>query len=63
MEATFEPITKDQFEYWVDESSLTKLSEAQWKKVVDELQGRVNNFIDNLLYDVVLDFREGVYDE
>ena len=54
---------KADFEYWVDETNLTKISDEQWKKVVEELDGRVANYLDNLIYDVVVDFREGVYDE
>lgn len=54
---------KENFESWIDEGMSIKLSDEQWKKVVDDLDGRVHNFLDNLIYDVVLDFREGVYDE
>lgn len=54
---------KSDFEYWVDETLSVKLTDDQWKKVVEELDGRVSNYLDNLIYDVVVDFREGLYDE
>lgn len=54
---------KENFESWIDEGMSIKLTNEQWEKIVDELDGRVANFIDNLLYDVVQDFKEGVYDE
>ena len=54
---------KENFESWVDESMSTKLTNDQWEKIVDELDGRVHNFLDNLIYDVVQDFKEGVYSE
>lgn len=54
---------KENFESWVDESMSTKLTNDQWEKIVDELDGRVHNFLDNLIYDVVQDFKEGVYGE
>ena len=61
--ASFGIVTKDEVERWTNEDGLIKLSDGQWSKIADELEGRVANFIDNLLYDIVVDIREGVYDE
>lgn len=58
-----DPITKEGFERWVDETGETILTDEQWEKVKDEIEGRVENFIDGLLGDIVLDYREGHYDE
>lgn len=55
--------TKEQFETWVSEDGSSVVTKKQWEKIVDDLDGRVHNFLDNLIYDVVVDFREGVYDE
>jgi len=55
--------SKENFESWVDESLSTKLTKEQWEKIVDDLDGRVANYLDNLIYDTVVDFREGMYDE
>lgn len=55
--------TKESFERWVDEENKTVLSDEQWEIVRDELDGRVGNYLDDMIYSVVLDFREGMYDE
>lgn len=54
---------KENFESWVDESLQTRLSDVQWEKVKDELDGRVENYLDELIYMVVQDFREGAYND
>lgn len=54
---------KENFETWIDERLSVRLTDKQWEKVVDDLDGRVHNFLDNLIYDTVVDFREGLYDE
>ena len=54
---------KENFESWVDESLNTRLTDEQWERVRDELDGRVSNYLDQMIYDVVLEFREGAYDE
>ena len=58
-----DPISKEDVERWVDEQGMVKLSESQWEKVADELDGRINLYIDGLLQDIVEDIREGFYDE
>lgn len=59
----FLPFDKENFESWVDETLQTRLTEVQWNKVKDELDGRAENFMDELIYMVVQDFREGQYDD
>jgi trimethylamine:corrinoid methyltransferase-like protein len=54
---------KENFETWVDETGQTVLSDVQWEKVKDELDGRAENFMDEMIYMVVQDFREGHYDD
>jgi hypothetical protein len=54
---------KENFESWVDESLNTRLTDEQWQRIRDELDGRVENFLDEMIYNVVLDYREGVFDE
>lgn len=60
---TIDAITKEEVERWVDDNGLIKLSDNQWGRIADEIEGRINNYIDELLQDIVLDIREGVYDE
>lgn len=54
---------KENFESWVDESLTTRLTDEQWERIKDELDGRVENYLDQMIYDVVLEFREGAYNE
>lgn len=54
---------KENFESWVDETLQTRLTDVQWNNVKNELDGRVENFLDEMIYNVVLDFREGHYDD
>lgn len=54
---------KENFESWIDEGMSVKLSDKQWEKIAEELDGRVAKLLNNLIYDVVVDFREGMYDE
>lgn len=54
---------KENFESWVDETLNTRLTDEQWERVKDELDGRVENYLDEMIYQVVLDFREGHFDE
>lgn len=65
MSKAFEDLAfdKENFESWVDESLGTRLTDEQWERVRDELDGRVSNYLDQMIYDVVLEFREGQYDD
>ena len=65
MSRAFEDLVfdKENFEIWVDESGDTVLTDEQWDKVREELDGRVENFLDEMIYQIVLDFREGHFDE
>ena len=54
---------KENFESWVDESLNTRLTDEQWEAVKNELDGRVNNYLDEMIYQVVLDYRRGYFNE
>ena len=54
---------KENFESWVDESLNTRLTDEQWERVKDELDGRVENYLDEMIYSVVKDFRDGAFNE
>jgi len=51
-------ITKSDFELWVED----KITDSQWEMIADEIEGRANNFIDELLANVLQDYREGEFD-
>jgi hypothetical protein len=65
MSRAFEDLAfdKENFESWVDETLQTRLTDVQWERVKDELDGRVENFLDEMIYNVVIDFREGHFDD
>jgi hypothetical protein len=47
------------FELW----SGMKITDKQWEQVVNEVEGRVQNYVDELLELITEDIREGEYDE
>lgn len=49
-------LTKAEFEEILSAS----ITDEQWAKVQDEVEGRVDNFLDGLLSDLIEDFKEGV---
>lgn len=57
-------IDKENFESYIDQSLNTHISDAQWEAVMDEINGRVDNFIDGLLELLVEDYHEqtGIFD-
>jgi hypothetical protein len=60
-EAELSNISKEEFEGWTEEP----ITDEQWEKVADEIEGRTENYLDGLLTDLLQDFREGtgVFDE
>lgn len=65
MDRAFEDLAfdKENFESWVDESLNTRLTDEQWERVKEELDGRVENFLDEMIYNVVLDYRDGAFND
>lgn len=57
-------IDKENFESYIDQSLNTHITDAQWEAVMDEVNGRVDNFIDGLLELLVEDYHEqtGIFD-
>lgn len=53
---------KENFESWVSEDLDVKLTDAQWNAVADEIDGRTENYLDAMIYAVVQDFRDGLFD-
>ena len=56
-EVKFEPVTKQQFEKWIEKP----LTDKEWDKVGSEVEGRVENFVDGLLAELVQDYNDGVF--
>lgn len=55
-------LDKENFESWVDETLSVRLTDAQWQKVCEDLDDRLMEFVDEMVYSVVVDFRNGLYD-
>ena len=55
-------IDKENFESYLD-PDLTPLSDEMWAKIIDDVEGIVGNYIDELLSRIALDIEEGVYDD
>jgi hypothetical protein len=60
-EAVIDNISKEEFERWAE----APITDEQWEKVAEEIEGRTANYLDGLLTDLLQDFREGtgVFDE
>ena len=55
-EIEIQNISKEEFERWTE----APITDEAWEKVADEIEGRVENYLDGLLTDLLQDFREGV---
>ena len=57
-------IDKENFESYIDQSLDKHITNEQWQAVMDEIQGRVDNYIDGLLESLVEDYHEetGIFD-
>jgi hypothetical protein len=57
--AKIQEITKEEFEHWTGDA----ITESQWEAIADDIVGRAENYIDELLELVIQDYKEGAYDE
>ena len=57
--AKIQEITKKEFEHWTGDT----ITDSQWEVIADDIVGRAENFIDELLELVIQDYKEGTYDE
>jgi hypothetical protein len=55
-------IDKENFESYIDESGLTVLDDDVWEMIAEEIQGRVDNFMEELIPLIVEDYLNGEYD-
>lgn len=56
-------IDKENFETFVDETGLTVISDEAWDAIADEIQGRVDNYMEELLHLLAEDYLDGEYGE
>jgi hypothetical protein len=55
--------TKEEFARWVDETGETKVSDEQWEKVAELLDKEVASYVDDVIYEAVVMFRSGDFNE
>jgi hypothetical protein len=57
-------IDKENFESFLDADLVDlPLSDEVWKQIIDDVEGSVANYLDELLQRTALDVQEGFYDE
>lgn len=56
-------IDKENFESYLNTNLDVKLTDKQWAYLVDEIDGRVGNYIDELLTSLAEEVAEGEWDE
>jgi hypothetical protein len=55
-------IDKENFESYLDPDNVP-LSDEMWTRIIDDVEGQVANYIDELLSRIALDVEEGNYDD
>jgi hypothetical protein len=57
-------IDKENFESYLDADLVElPLSDELWLRIIDDVQGQVANYLDELLQRTALDIQEGVYND
>ena len=57
-------IDKENFESFLDADLVElPLSDELWLRIIDDVQGQVANYLDELLQRVALDVQEGLYND
>ena len=57
-------IDKENFESYLDADTVDlPLSDEMWARIIDDVEGTVGNYLDELLSRIALDVEEGMYDD
>lgn len=57
-------IDKENFESFLDPDLVElPLSDELWERIISDVEGQVDNYLDELLERIALDVQEGIYDE
>lgn len=57
-------LDKENFESYLDPNLVDlPLSDKAWKQIVDDVEGQVANYLNELMRDIAQDVHEGFYDE
>lgn len=55
-------LDKENFESFLDDEYVP-ISDKLWEQIIDDVEGQVSNYLDELLSRIALDIEEGRYDE
>lgn len=57
-------LDKENFESYLDPNLVDlPLSDKAWKQIVDDVEGQVANYLNELMRDIAQDVHEGFYDD
>jgi uncharacterized protein (DUF2236 family) len=57
-------LDKENFESYLDHTLVDlPLSDKVWKQIVDDVEGQVANYLNELMRDIAQDVHEGFYDD
>lgn len=51
---------KENFESYFDDTTIT---DAQWESIQSDLEGRLWNYFEEVIQNVILDYKEGFYED
>jgi hypothetical protein len=54
-------LDKENFESYFDPEDGIDITDELWDNVIDDVEGIVSNYLDEILNNVVLDIKEGVF--
>jgi len=63
MRKMFESLVLDRenFESYFDEEDGLVITDELWDTIIDDIEGMVSNYLDEILNNLVLDIKEGTY--
>lgn len=54
-------IDRENFESYFDEEDGLVITDELWDTIIDDIEGMVSNYLDEILNNLVLDIKEGTY--
>lgn len=54
-------LDRENFESYFDEEDGLVITDELWDTIIDDIEGMVSNYLDEILNNLVLDIKEGTY--
>ena len=54
-------LDRENFQSYFDEEDGVYVTDELWEHVIDDVEGMVSNYLDEILNNIVLDIKEGIY--